>query len=375
LSSPALAELEFVSGSLDNELKYVIVSGKFEHSDDLSPFMELAVSTKATAVAFDSPGGSVYKAIELGHLIRLLNLSTFQPRELNCASACALAFIGGVTRIAEPGAIGVHQSSFSQDLQGTKADAVEITQRVTADILSYFDEMGVDPKLLTISLQTGPDDMRYLSGREMAEFRVTTPSEPETTAPTYRSTPPKTARVPAPKVVPQDQNRSRERAAIAHRVPAALNGWVRHPKGKIDLKLRPAKKSPAVMKLRNGMPVRILGSYDRWYQISTNGGAIGFAHHTWIKVAQFDATSAERRLIQIKSFQNYDDALTFSRLMEFDTSIYLANNGWYAITLGDSYLKSDALSLLRKAKSLRAVPDDSFITMGNTYAVKVCCSN
>jgi hypothetical protein len=95
-------------------------------------------------------------------------------RVAECASACALAFVGGVRRTAEPGSIGVHQSSFSDDAPVTGHEAVAAVQALTADIMTYLIEMGVDPKLLQLSLSTPSSDIRYLTAGEMAQFGVTT---------------------------------------------------------------------------------------------------------------------------------------------------------------------------------------------------------
>ncbi|MHA6687849.1 hypothetical protein [Mesorhizobium sp. A556] len=69
-----------------------------------------------------------------------------------------MAFIGGVIRYADPGAIGVHKSSFSGDLAISTEDAVSVVQQMTAEIITYMVEMGVDPALLQLALQYNSDD-------------------------------------------------------------------------------------------------------------------------------------------------------------------------------------------------------------------------
>ncbi len=101
---PARADLDFVAGETDDGLRYIVVTGRFDFNDDLRPFQELAERKSTQVVSFQSQGGSTFKAMELGRMIRKLGLTTLQPRELDCASACALAFMGGVERAASPGA-------------------------------------------------------------------------------------------------------------------------------------------------------------------------------------------------------------------------------------------------------------------------------
>lgn len=167
----ALAALSYYANTTDEGLSYVVVSGEFLSSDDLTDFSRTIARSGATVVAFDSPGGSVAKAIELGRLIRAMGLWTFQPRDFECVSACALAFMGGAERLAQPGAIGVHRSTFG-DASLSSDDAVEAIQQGTAFVVAYMVEMGVDAALLELMLGYSSRDVRYLSLSEMQHYRV-----------------------------------------------------------------------------------------------------------------------------------------------------------------------------------------------------------
>ncbi|WP_245586687.1 hypothetical protein [Pleomorphomonas oryzae] len=151
----------------------LLVKGEFVFSDDPSILVREANATGAKIVTFDSEGGNIIAAMAYGRAIRALGLATLQLRSSQCASACALAFVGGALRQAQPGAIGVHQSSFSPDSQLDGQAAVSAIQVMTAEIMTYFIEMGVDPKLLQLSLSVPPNDMRYLTGAEMEQYKIT----------------------------------------------------------------------------------------------------------------------------------------------------------------------------------------------------------
>ncbi len=161
-------EREFESGTV------IVASGAIEFADSLASFEALARQGRARVVTFDSPGGSPYKAMDLGRLIRLYGLGTVQIRSNECASACALAFMGGTTRMAMAGSIGVHRSSFTDPSSLATDDAVSSVQQLTAEIIGYMNEMGVDPSVLQLALQYGSNDIRYLSSSEMQRFRVVT---------------------------------------------------------------------------------------------------------------------------------------------------------------------------------------------------------
>lgn len=173
LAFPAAAKIT-LSVEHMSETPVIILKGEFEYTDDPSELEKLVANSGARGVFFNSGGGNIVAAIAYGRKIRALRLGTFQPRALECASACALAFLGGIIRYADPGAIGVHQSSFAPGHDIDSSDAVASVQSITAEIISYVVEMGVDPRLLQLSLSTESHDMRYLTAQEMKTLNVTT---------------------------------------------------------------------------------------------------------------------------------------------------------------------------------------------------------
>ncbi|WP_279478917.1 hypothetical protein [Aureimonas sp. SK2] len=183
LSAPAWGAVTFERADMGDG-RVLIVRGTFEFSDDPATLAAEVSAFQPMLVSFDSGGGNVVAAMRFGRAIRQMNLSTLQLRSSDCASACTLVFMGGVHRFAEPGAIGVHQASFSGDAGIEGHSAVAAVQALTAEIMSYMIEMGVDPQLLQLSLSTESSDMRYLTAGEMRRFRVTTEGEREIAAAT-----------------------------------------------------------------------------------------------------------------------------------------------------------------------------------------------
>jgi hypothetical protein len=169
----ALAGLSFTSQQV-KESTAIVVSGDFDYNDSLSEFSRLVDQTHPAFVTFDSPGGNPFKAMELGRAIRQKGLSTVQIRAFECDSACAFAFLGGVRRYAQPGSIGMHKTSFSNSQSMDVQSAVSGIQDAVADELSYLKEMGIDPNLLALAMTYDSNDIRYLSGSEMAQYQVVT---------------------------------------------------------------------------------------------------------------------------------------------------------------------------------------------------------
>jgi hypothetical protein len=195
---PARA-LDFELRTTPEGAPFVLLSGEFLPSDDLQKLEAFVRTNRAVAVSFDSPGGHINKAMAVGRLIRELDLLTFQFRSQDCTSACALAFLGGVYRYAEPGSIGVHKSSFDASASTTVDEAVSAIQQSTSDVIRYISEMGADPALLALSLSYENFDVRYLSGSEMAELKVTTEQPPQQSAATAKAPPSRTPGIQTPR--------------------------------------------------------------------------------------------------------------------------------------------------------------------------------
>lgn len=94
------------------DLRLLALVGEFLPDDDPRQLSAAIATFRPDVVTFDSPGGNIYSAMAFGRILRLHGVNTIQLRGTNCTSACALVFFGGVVRAAEPGAIGVHKTSF-----------------------------------------------------------------------------------------------------------------------------------------------------------------------------------------------------------------------------------------------------------------------
>ncbi|WFU10022.1 hypothetical protein QA646_03905 [Rhizobium sp. CB3090] len=347
----AAAHLTYTELTTDEGVRFVIVNGSFDADDDLSKFRRAVVSYHADAVNFDSPGGNVEKAIELGRLIRSLGLNTVTVRTKECASACSLAFLGGVIRVAEAGSIGVHKASFS-DTKGMRVEeAVAAVQAITADVISYMTDMGADPGLLKLSLQYDSDDIRYLSASEMKRYRVTTPDEEE----------------------PQSESQAPSNISASLQIPIAQNGIVQHPMGTAPLKESDKADSKTVAKFANGSALNIEGSDGDWYRVSI-AGQTGYMHHTWVWVREFEENQFGKRYIQIKSVDNLEAARSVVLNSKIPLAAHLTTNGWFAITVKATGGNDFERSLLRSLLASHAIPKDAVITLGNTYVREVCCS-
>jgi hypothetical protein len=136
------------------------------------------------AVGFRSPGGDMAGGMDLGTAIRERGLETFVAAKYTeirsladpgvtyhdgmCASACVLAFAGGVNRIMrDEGRLGIHQ------FRATAFDIGESeAQRQVAIYGIYLQQMGVDRSLVDMASMVPPASVHWLTQAEAQATRL-----------------------------------------------------------------------------------------------------------------------------------------------------------------------------------------------------------
>jgi hypothetical protein len=113
-------------------------------------------------VAFSSDGGSLFAGLRIGEAIRRKKFSTIVPDSRRCASACALAWLGGVERfIGTDGRIRFHAASDW---------ASERESGVTNTVLgTYLAKVGLPYEAVTYITQVAPNEMTWLNMSDVAE--------------------------------------------------------------------------------------------------------------------------------------------------------------------------------------------------------------
>lgn len=158
---------------------WVEASGEFTKQTDKEflAFLKASPHIPYYKIRLTSEGGDVQSALRLGLALRSRNFTS----ETNfCASACLYAFLGGVERkvIGEKPKLGIHRfyygrAIFQPQLKQFSGEDMDDTQRLMAGLLLYASKMGVDLRLLALSIQAGPSQMRWLTPNELIEFKVT----------------------------------------------------------------------------------------------------------------------------------------------------------------------------------------------------------
>lgn len=144
---------------------------------DLTRFLEW-IDNEQTApekIWLNSPGGSVADALGIGRQLRARGIATAMDPDAVCLSACPYILMGGTARHVSSGAwVGVHQHYYGQNIVQPAFMAVEDIQRSQAEVIGYFDEMGIDPLLMRHSLATPPDEIYILVEDELTTYGIAT---------------------------------------------------------------------------------------------------------------------------------------------------------------------------------------------------------
>jgi hypothetical protein len=133
----------------------VVVQGTLNAIDGERFFAKTAPLTTAV-VRFQSNGGSVVTGIQIGEMIRLKDFHTVVPAGARCASACALAWLGGTQRFMGPGArIGLHAAYDPKSGQ--------VTGIGNALMGAYLNRIGLPYSAVVYIAQAAPDSVTWLS--------------------------------------------------------------------------------------------------------------------------------------------------------------------------------------------------------------------
>jgi hypothetical protein len=167
---------------------FIVASGKLDQRapERFNALFEQGID--GYQVLLDSPGGSLGAGLRLGRAIRARGMHTVIGRwndaepfneplnDADCLSACAYAFLGGEVRtILQGNRLGFHQFALPGGdlLQGP--GGLTAGQEVSAQLISYLVEMGVDARLFGEATSAPTEAMFYPSQADLEAYDITTP--------------------------------------------------------------------------------------------------------------------------------------------------------------------------------------------------------
>lgn len=168
LSPAAATAAEIDVKTLDNKSALVLVEGDFEH-DDVEAFRAkvAALTTSRVTVAFRSDGGSLVAGIRIGTLIREKKFATVIPDSASCASACALAWLGGTKRFMGQGAsVGFHAAYIVRSYGPVESGSGN------AILGAYLNQLGLTEDAILYITKTAPTSIQWMNLRDANEHGI-----------------------------------------------------------------------------------------------------------------------------------------------------------------------------------------------------------
>jgi hypothetical protein len=166
LLAPHAVEAASIEVRQANATAVVMVDGDLELTDIEAFRSKVAPLSRAT-VAFRSDGGSLLAGIRIGMLIRVKNFTTMVPDAAQCASACAVAWLGGARRYLGAGSkVGFH-AAYVQRGGGTAESGPG-----NAVLGAYLDQIGLPEDAIVYITQASPNSMKWLNMDEAAQHGI-----------------------------------------------------------------------------------------------------------------------------------------------------------------------------------------------------------
>ncbi len=141
----------------DSEKAFIILSGAFEFGDE-EKFNSSVQKFSKAAILLDSDGGNLSSALRIGEIIRLKGFSTGVAPKTICASACALAWLGGGTRyMSDQSRIGFHAASINTngtDVENGQANAL---------IGAYVTRLGLSERAVAYITEASPNNIAWIT--------------------------------------------------------------------------------------------------------------------------------------------------------------------------------------------------------------------
>ena len=154
-------------GRVDGDPTPIFVTGALK-AGSYEEFADQIIGLQNVLVVFDSEGGNLVEALEMGRKIRLRGFSTVVPEGAMCASACALAWLAGQKRfIASDAKVGFHAA---YELEG-EAPPVE-TGSGNALVGAYLNDLGFSGEAIYYFTSAPPESMNWLTPEKAVELGI-----------------------------------------------------------------------------------------------------------------------------------------------------------------------------------------------------------
>lgn len=177
LMANSTSALEYAQHANTNKnLTAILATGEIKIGDieKLSAYLRAQPYRKTVAVYLASPGGNLYEGMKLGLYFRENRIKTIVEGGEDCASACALAFLGGTDNNGQPwrssstnSRLGFH--AFRGIEKMANADHV---QKIVADMLRYGKVVDAPIDLLIQGFATPSESIFWVSSADVCALKI-----------------------------------------------------------------------------------------------------------------------------------------------------------------------------------------------------------
>lgn len=178
LASPGAHALTFrVHANSSTRLTAVLASGMIQEGDAkrLDQFLSGLPSRANTAVYLASPGGNLYEGMRLGLYFKSQRIKTVVEGGEDCASACAVAFLGGTDANGRPwrsssdnSRLGFHAFRGIQEM----SISTDQVQSIVADLLRFGKLVDAPIELLIAGFATPSAEMFWVSQSDVCALGI-----------------------------------------------------------------------------------------------------------------------------------------------------------------------------------------------------------
>lgn len=173
---PVAKAADIVVKPLEGGSTLIAIDGELELSD-IEGFRAKAEPLPAgrTTVEFRSKGGKLLAGIRIGAQIRAKRFNTVVPDGAQCASACAVAWLGGARRfVAEHSSVGFHTAYI------LKTGGPAESGPGNAILGAYLNQLGLSEEAILYITYAAPTSVHWMSLEEAAEYGIAVAKLPPT---------------------------------------------------------------------------------------------------------------------------------------------------------------------------------------------------
>jgi hypothetical protein len=172
LQTARAADISVIENETADHPALILIKGPFlkdEGQKDVGTFVALMAARRKPAVVFlDGPGGAAWTGLQIGRLIRRYGCLTAVADNVQCTSACALAWLGGKERYMGANArIGFHAASVTDNSDASASAAAN------AVIGAYLHEVGItDFNAIIYLTKADPQSITWLNLSDAIHYRI-----------------------------------------------------------------------------------------------------------------------------------------------------------------------------------------------------------